>query len=204
MKIEKKFIICVGREYGSGGHIVADRLGKKLGIPVYDKNLIRMIAQKHELDEDTLHSSDEKLSNPFFEPYSPYGVDSGAISERLFMMQSGIIREEASNGSAIFVGRCANDILRNYEDVISLFVYAPKSYRIVKVMEEGKVSTEAAADKLIRRMDKTRRAYYQFYTDKKWGTTEGMDLLLNSQVLGIDGCVDVMIQYLKVRGYISE
>jgi len=204
MRLTKKVQICIGREYGSGGHAVAEKLGKDLNINVYDKNLISMIAKKHELDENALHDSDERLANPFFEPYSPYGVETGTISERLYMLQAEIIREEAAKGSSVFVGRCANDILRNEPNLVSLFIYAPKPYRIERIMRIEDIHDSSAAEKIIRRADKTRRAYYQFYTDKRWGTSEGMDLLLNSASLGVDGCVKAIEHYLVLRGMAEE
>ena len=106
MKVKKKFLITVGREYGSGGKVIAEQIGKDLDIKVYDKNLIEMIAKKHDLDKDTLVNDDERLSNPFFEPYINYGIDTASRSSRLFALQSQIIREEANEGPAIFLGRC--------------------------------------------------------------------------------------------------
>lgn len=126
VKLKRKVLITVGREYGSAGHIVARRLGERLSIPVFDKNLLTIIARKHGLDEITLLSSDERVGNLFFDSYAPYSAESGSISERLFVMQANIIKEEADKGSAIFVGRCANDILRKYDDVLSFFIFARK------------------------------------------------------------------------------
>ena len=189
MKVKKKFLITVGREYGSGGKVIAEQIGKDLDIKVYDKNLIEMIAKKHDLDKDTLVNDDERLSNPFFEPYINYGIDTASRSSRLFALQSQIIREEANEGPAIFLGRCADDILWEYPDVIRIFIYAPKADRVERIMNVEGISESLAAEKIIRRMDKQRKAYYQFYTDKKWGTPEGMDFMINSSALGIDGTV---------------
>lgn len=204
MKVCHKFLLTIGREYGCGGKLIADAIGKDLDVPVFDKNLIAMIAKKHGFDEDALTSSDEKLSIPFFEPYSPYGADNSSLSERLFIHQAEIIKEEADRGSAIFIGRCANDILRNYDDLINVFIYAPKAYRIQRIMDAEDIADSTAAEKIIRRMDKNRRSYYQFYTDKKWGSPEGMDLLINSASVGIDGTVATIESYLKLRGYITD
>lgn len=201
IKVKKKVLITIGREYGSAGHIVARQLGIQLDIPVFDKNLLSIIAKKHGLDEHSLIPSDEKIGSLFFDAYAPYSVESGSISERLFAMQADIIREEADKGSAIFVGRCANDVLRKYDDVISIFIFAPKPARIDYIMKTDNIADAATAEKIIRRNDKGRRSYYQFYTDKKWGTTDGMDLLLNSATLGIDGCVAAIENYLVLRGY---
>ena len=206
MKLSRKVLITIGREYGCGGKVIADALSADLDIPVFDKNMIAMIAKKHGYSEEALVSSDERLSSPFFEPYAPYGTgtESGAISERLFILQAQIIKEQADKGSGIFIGRCANDILRHYDDVINIFIFAPKAARIQRIMEVEDIADSAAAEKIIRRMDKTRRSYYQSYTDKKWGSTEGMDLLINSASLGKEGSVALIEDYLRRRGYLEN
>lgn len=204
MKLCKKVLITVGREYGSGGKSIADKLSHDLNIPIFDKNMLSIIAQKHGYSEDALASSDERLGNPFFEPYPSFGMDTGSISDKLYIMQSEIIREEANKGSAIFIGRCANDILEKYDDVVNIFIYAPKMTRIQRIMEVEDISDSTAAEKILRRTDKARRSYYQFYTDKKWGSSEGMDLLINSASLGIDGSVRLIEDYLRLRGYLDN
>lgn len=204
MKLKKKVLLTMGREYGSGGKAISDLLSKDLNIPVLDKNMISMIAKKHGYSEEALVSSDERIANPFFEPYATYGPDTGSVSDRLFILQSEIIKEQANKGSAIFIGRCANEILREYEDVVSVFIYAPKKARIQRIMEAEEIDNPSAAEKIIRRMDKTRRSYYQFYTDKKWGSSEGMDLLINSDSIGFTGAVRLIEEYLFLKGYLEK
>lgn len=204
MKLLKKVIITIGREYGSGGKAIAEALAKDLGIKLYDKNLIELIAERHNIDPDVLEATDERISNPFFDPYISYGIDTASRSSRLFALQSNIIREAANEDSAIFVGRCANDILWEYPDVIRIFIYAPKLDRIQRIMVKEGIAEDLAAEKIIRRMDKARRSYYQFYTDKKWGSSEGMDLLINSSVLGIEGTAGLIEDFLARKGYIEK
>lgn len=204
MKLTKKVLITIGREYGSGGRVIGETLARDLAVPCFDRNMIAMIAKKHGLDEDALNSSDERLSNPFFDPYAPYGMDAGAISERLFLLQSKIIQEEAEKGSAVFIGRCANDVLRDYQDVVNIFIFAPRNDRIERIMKVEEIDDSLAAAKIVRRTDKTRRSYYQFYTDKKWGSTEGMDLMINSSAVGLPGAVKLIEAFLKEKGYISD
>ncbi len=204
MKLLKKVIITIGREYGSGGKAIAEALAKDLGIKLYDKNLIELIAERHNIDPDVLEATDERISNPFFDPYISYGIDTASRSSRLFALQSNIIREAANEDSAIFVGRCANDILWEYPDVVRIFIYAPKLDRIQRIMVKEGIAEDLAAEKIIRRMDKARRSYYQFYTDKKWGSSEGMDLLINSSVLGIEGTAGLIEDFLARKGYIEK
>lgn len=203
MKLCRKVLITVGREYGSGGRVISETLSRDLGIPLYDKNMLAMIAAKHGFSEEVLTSSDERLSNPFFDAYSPYGTDAGGISEKLFVLQAQIIKEAADKGSAIFIGRCADDILRHYDNVVSFFIYAPKPARIARIMEVEDIADSGAAEKIIKRIDKTRRSYYQFYTDKRWGGKEGMDLLINSSALGLKGSAELIEDYLVRRGYLD-
>ncbi|MBR0378195.1 MAG: cytidylate kinase-like family protein [Lachnospiraceae bacterium] len=204
MKLLKKVLITIGREYGSGGKAIAEALGKDLDVKVYDKNLIEMISERHNIDPDVLEATDEHISNPFFDPYISYGIDTASRSSRLFALESNIIREAANEGPAIFVGRCANDILWEFPDVVNIFVYAPKADRVARIMMKEGIADDLAAEKIIRRMDKARRSYYQFYTDKKWGSTEGMDLLINSSALGIEGSVGLIEDFLARKGYIEK
>lgn len=204
MKLTKKVLITIGREYGSGGREIAEILSKDLEIPLFDRNMISMIAKKHGFDEDVLTSEDERLANPFFEPYVPYGIETGALSERLFSMQSKIIREEADKGPAIFVGRCADDVLSKYPDVVNIFIFAPHEDRIERIMKNESIDDSLAADKIVRRIDKTRKSYYQFYTDKKWGSSQGMDLMINSSALGTLGTAHLIEFYLKEKGYLED
>ncbi len=201
MKLIKKVLLTIGREYGSGGRASAEALAKDLDIPLFDKNMISMIVKKHGYDEEALTSSDEHLSNPFFDPYVPYGFEAGTISEKLFMLQSNIIKEQADKGSAIFVGRCANDVLRKYDNVVNVFIYADKKDRVKRIMAKENLTDEATAEKLIKKMDKTRRAYYQFYTDKKWATPDGMDLMIKSSGIGVEGVARLIESYLVLTGY---
>lgn len=204
MKLTKTVHITIGREYGSGGKAIAETLGKDLGIKVYDKNLISMIAERHNIDPDVLEATDEHISNPFFDPYISYGIDTASRSSRLFALQSRIIRDAANEGSAIFVGRCADDILWEFPDVVNVFIYAPKADRVKRIMKKEDIADDLAAEKIIRRMDKARRTYYQFYTDKKWGTSEGMDLLINSSALGIQGSAGLIEDFLVRKGYLIK
>ena len=204
MKLKKKVLVTIGREYGSGGKKIAEALGKDLGIPVYDKNLLKIIAEKHDIDADLLENDDENLSNPFFEPYFTYGIDTASRSSRLFSLQSRIIREKADKESAVFVGRCADDVLSDYDDVVSIFIYAPKDVRIKRIMRTEDIADSLAAEKILKRVDKSRKSYYQFYTDRKWGTTDGHDLIINSAALGLKGTLSFLEDFLIRLGYVEE
>lgn len=203
MKLTKKLVLTVGREYGSGGRVIAETVGKELGIPVYDKNMLAMVAKKSGMNTDVLESEDERLANPFFEPYIPYGIDTGSMSERLFTMQANIIRQKAAEDSCIFVGRCSDDILRDCEDCFHIYVYAPRIDRIKRIMEVEDIADSLAAEKILKKIDKQRKSYYQFYSDRKWGSTEGKDLMINSSTTGIEGAASLILSFLSIKGYIE-
>lgn len=203
MELKKKLIITIGREYGSGGKAVAEKLGERLSMPVYDKNMLTIAAKKSGIDENYLASEDERLTNPLFEPYVPFGVDNGSLGERLFDIQRKIIKEKAEASSCIFVGRCSDQILWGYDNTFHFYVFAPRIQRIKRIMEVEQIQERSAAEKILKKVDKQRKSYYQFFTDRKWGSTEGKDLMLNTGTLGVEGAVQVIIDFLKVKGYVE-
>lgn len=203
MELKKKLIITIGREYGSSGKVIAEKLGEILSIPVYDKNMLTIAAKQSGIKEDYLESEDERLTNPLFEPYIPFGMDNGSMGERLFDIQRRIMKEKAETSSCIFVGRCSDQILSEYENTFHFYVYAPRIARIKRIMEVEKIAECGAAEKILKKVDKQRKSYYQFFTDQKWGSTEGKDMMLNSGTLGIDGVVQVILDFLKVKGYVE-
>ena len=204
MKLTKKMVLTIGREYGSGGRVIAETVGKALNIPVYDKNMLADIAKQSGMAEDRLKDEDERLSNPFFEPYIPYGIDTGSVGERLFTSQSNLIRKKAANESCIFVGRCSDDVLREYDDCFHVYIFAPRVDRIKRIMEVEDIADSLAAEKILKKMDKQRKSYYQFYTDRRWGSTEGKDLMINSSASGIEGAADLILSFLVIKGYVED
>lgn len=204
MKLKKKVVLTVGREYGSGGRVIAEAVGSALNIPVYDKNMLITISKEKGMDVNQLESEDERLTNPFFEPYIPYGLDTGSIGEQLFNSQSALIREKAATESCIFVGRCSDDVLRNETDCFHIYIYAPRIERIKRIMSVEDISDSLAAEKILKKIDKQRKSYYQFYTDRKWGSTEGKDLMINSTTTGIEGAANLILAFLHTKGYLED
>lgn len=200
--MSERFVVTIGREFGSGGNEIGKNLAERLGISFYDRNLLNIIAEESGIKEQFLEKEDERASNPFDEPYVPYGIDTGSLSERLFKMQAKLIKEKAEEESCVVVGRCSDYILRNEEHACHVFIYADLGERITRVMEKHHVS-EDDAYKIIKKQDKIRKSYYQYYTDHKWGTLEGKDIMINKSSTGIDGAVDLIIQFLKGKGYIE-
>ena len=194
----KQIIITIGRQFGSGGLLVANKLGEKLGIPIYDNELITKAAQDSGFDIEFFKRSDEKkstfaLSAIFNNSSENYMSDSG-----LFNMQCETIRAIADQGSAIIVGRCADYVLRDQENVISVFLTSPIESRAQRVMERDCLNHEEAIAKISKK-DKSREAYYNYFTFGNWGVASTYDICLDSSILGIEGTADLIIDFITRR-----
>ena len=192
-------VITIGREFGSGGREIGQKLAKALNINYYDKNLIDIAAGKSGISSELLYQADEKASNPFFSAYLPAGTDYGTVNDRLFWTQSAIIKELAQKESCVIVGRCADYVLDECDNCLHLYIHAPMNKRIERVKDRYLIESDSAAKKEIIRTDKVRRTYYQYYTDHRWGSVDGKHLSIDSSVLGIDGTVDLIIYLLQKK-----
>lgn len=189
--MEKKHIIInIGRQFGSGGKATADELGKRLGINVYDGELLTEAAKKSGIRKELFTTSDEK--------HRFWAFGTGLGDNELFKIQSDTIRDIAQKGDAIFVGRASDYVLRDM-DCIDVFISAPFEVRVKKMMAEKNL-TEREAELLIQRKDKERADYYNFFTFTEWGVASNYDLCLDSAILGIPGTADFIIDYAKRRG----
>lgn len=191
-------IINVGRQFGSGGRSVADALGEKLGIPVYDDELIAKAAEQSGFNPDLFKHSDEskhvsRLGNIFSSNRFGSFTHSGISESELFKIQSDAIREIAANNDAIFVGRASDYVLRDLE-CLDVFVMAPLEERVVRVSARLGISQEEAETLIIKR-DKGREDYYNFFTFSHWGVASNYDLCIDSSILGIEGTADFIIDF---------
>ncbi len=195
--MEKKIIINIGRQFGCGGKRIASALSERLGIPVYDNELLIKAAERSGVSEEFFLRCDEKKS--FFQ----LSFSQNAINdEGLFEIQSKVIRDIAQENSAIFVGRASDYILRDME-CLNVFITAPMPNRIKAVAERCCLSEEEA-EKLILRKDNARKSWYNFFTLKRWGLAANYDLCIDSTLLGIDGTADFIIDFAKRRGMITS
>ncbi|MBE6604419.1 MAG: cytidylate kinase-like family protein [Ruminococcaceae bacterium] len=199
-----KLAITIGRQYGSGGREIGVRLGELLGFRVYDKELLFMAAQKNGINPDALRRVDEKATNSLLYTlavgttlYGSYsiGVDV-PINDQLFITQTEIIKKAAEEENCIFIGRCADYVLRNHPNRISVFVYADKEERIARIMKEYTVSRDEAAS-MIAKTDKRRMNYYNFYTGRKWGKLDNYHLCIDSALLGVEGAAQMIAAVVK-------
>lgn len=195
-------IICIAREFGSGGHEIAIRTAGKLGIRVYEKDLFHMACKYGELSEKLMQSADETATNPFLfrtVHEGNYHVTRGMpTSEVLFELQSHEIRRIARRESCVFVGRCADFVLRDEGfRLLRVFVRAPVEKRVEQKMELEKLSREKAAH-LVRKMDKQRRKYYETYTGEKWGDPTGYDMCIDTGTTAFEDAVEAIC--VRYRG----
>ena len=196
MQMTKRCIVTIGREYGSGGREIGEKLAEKLGISFYDRQFLEMASLETGHSEDDLAKQDEIAEKNYY----PYRAEN--LSEELFRIQSRIMIEKAKTESCVIVGRCSDIVLKDFANVAHIFVYAHEDDRVRHVMERNNLD-EVKARKLMKKTEKIRRSYYQYFTDCEWGDRENKDLLINSSVTGIDKSVDVIIAYLKIRGFID-
>ncbi len=190
-------IINIGRQFGSGGKLVALKISEILGIPVYDNELISRAADESGFSKELFERSDEKRSifniSSFFDT-GRFGDARNYVGDNeLFKIQSEVIRNLAAKGSAVFVGRCSNYILRDLK-CLDVFVTAPSEDRVKRVSERLNISPEEARSR-ISRQDRTRETYYNFFTFGNWGAASDYDLCIDSSILGIDGTAGFIIDF---------
>ena len=198
----KKHVIALGRQFGSGGREIGRKLSESLGFAYYDRELLKLAAERAEVGEELFADKDEKAGNPWlFKAFYQGGpkVKQGQSAEDvLFQMQSEIIRELAEKEDCIIVGRCADYILRNRDDVVRVFIMGDMPTRIKTIMARKNLS-EDQAKKLIKEVDKDRSSYYRYYTDQIWGEAENYALCIDSGRIGVQGVVDVIKAYIAAR-----
>ena len=199
----KKLIITIGRQFGSGGKAVADELGRRLGIPVYDNELITKAAQESGFSAELFVQSAEKKR--FFSLTSIFTSNFGGDSDNymsdknLFNIQCSTIRNIAEQGSAVIVGRCSDYVLRDSGCTLDVFLTSSDEVRAARIMEREGLTKEKALE-LMERRDKARADYYNYYTFGNWGVASTYDLCLDSGLLGIEGTADFIIEYARRAG----
>ena len=195
--MEKQLIISVGREYGSGGHEIAEKLAMHYGIQLLDHNLHDEIAAKKNVKMDHLKDLDEKDKNPL-SSRTVRGYSSSP-EENMLYLQFDYLRDKADAGeSFVIVGRCSETILKQYDSLVSIFILADRNKRIERIMRLYHL-TESQAIKKIREKDTNRRRYHNSFCVGKWGDCKNYDLSLNSSKLGIDGSVKLLTEYIDKR-----
>lgn len=213
--MKTKFYITIGRQKGAGGLEIAKRLSEEFGIPQYDKQLLDIAAKESGMCKEIFAEIDERRGSKFISGffsgimgslYSEYGASSGINREDLFRIQSDSIIKIANEGSAIFVGRCADYILRERANCLNVFITAAPQERVARLLECGKIpnAEKYSNDEMVELLEKSdskRENYYNYFTYKQWGAAASYDLCLNSSLLGIEGCVKVISDIIKEKGW---
>ena len=204
--MNETFVINIGRQLGSGGRQIGEKLSAEFGIGFYDKELIQLASKESGLGKEFFEKADEKSSFSFIggllglrtninnEVY----VNNYLCNETFFKIQSDVIRELAQKDSCVFVGRCADYILRDNPRCINVFITADTEDRIKRVAQTYQLSLDKAQE-LIVKTDKKRAEYYNYYSNKVWGAAGSYHLCINSSVLGMDQTVAFITQFIKQR-----
>lgn len=197
--MENNLIITIGRQYASGGHAIAKELSELMGIKMYDKELLNIVSRESGISEEILKTYDEKPTNSFLYSLSlgayPFENAFGAtptmpLIDKVFAAQSEIIKKLADEGPCIFVGRCADSVLRDRENLLSVFIHTDIERRIDRVCD-FKPTTRVAAREEIKKADKKRANYYNYFSDSKWGNALNYDLCLDSRI-GVDNAAQLI------------
>ncbi|MDO4521698.1 MAG: cytidylate kinase-like family protein [Eubacteriales bacterium] len=202
-----KVIVTISRQYGSGGKTIGEMYAKKNNIPCYGRDIIRRASDVSGINELLFAQVDEKLTNGTLFGISKKIYKGGLLppssSEftspyNLFNYQAKVIRDLAQEGSCVFIGRCADFVLADQPEVVSVFIHAPKDYCLEQARLRNPMSG-ADLEKFIAKTDKFRGDFYRYYTGREWNDARNFDLCLDSSKLGFDKCVEEIEAYIKVR-----
>ena len=204
--MDKKIIITIARQYGSGGREIGEKVAKKLGITLYDKQLITEAATKGNLDENVSKLADESAANSLLYTLAMGSNVLGTtmhfgykmpLNDKLFILQSEVIKEKAKEDSCVIIGRCGDYVLRDEENVLRIFVYGDLDHRATRIQQRHPELKSSQIVDVITKTDKRRSSYYNFYTGNKWGKYDNYDIAINSSTLGIDGAAEIIVACVK-------
>lgn len=206
---DRRLIVTIGRQYGSGGSEIGKRLAKDLGLHCYDKEILRMNSNESGIKESYFHLADERAGNRLlYKIINGLTPEMGAPSfgsdlvsaDNLFRFQSEVIRKLAAEESCVIIGRCADYILEGTEGLIRIFLYADMEDRAARIRSKNLYDSNDVV-KNIKRIDKERRDYHRYYTGRSWEDVANYDLMLNTSVLGVEGTVEAVKDYIRRRGF---
>ncbi len=206
--MSNKFIITIGRQFGSGGREIGKALAESLGIPCYDKELISLAAKESGMDAEVFNNVDERATNSLLYSLSMGLYSFGntfatngdlPVNDRLYILQHQIIKKLADEGPCVIVGRCADYVLKDRTDCVNIFIHADMEYRKQRAIDIHGVSKHRA-EQIVNKTDKIRANYYSFYSGQKWGFAQNYHLCLDSSKLSTDNAVKLIRAYLDIRG----
>lgn len=196
--LDKNTIFTIGRQFGSGGRGIGKALATRLGLGYYDAELLSEAADISGLLEDTIRQFDEKAPAGKWQSYvfTPFHTCCDSLDRKIFQSQADAIKRIAEKGGCVLVGRCADYILRDRPNAYSVFIHAAPLARLSRIRTRHPEEADKA-EQMMRRIDKSRSWYYSFYTGKTWGAAESYDLSVRSDLLGVDGTVDLIAAFAK-------
>jgi cytidylate kinase len=207
----KKIIITIARQFGSGGREIGELVAKRLGIPCYDKELIKDAATKGSLNEEVLKVTDESAANSLLYTLAMGSNILGAgahfnykmpLNDKLFILQSEIIKEYADKGGCVIIGRCADYVLSDRDDLLKIFIYGNIKHREARIRERYPDIKSSQVMDVIAKTDKRRASYYNFYTGNKWGAHDNYDLAINSSTFGVEKTAEMIAE--MARGLMED
>ena len=198
-------VITISRQFGSGGHEVGEKLARQLDVPFYDKALIAMAAKQSGLSEEVFANADEKATSSLL--YSMVmgsysfgarvpGINEMPINDKLFIIQSDIIKKAAADGPCVIIGRCADYILREHENCLNVFVHASKEERVRRSIAKKDCEERKASD-FVTKKDKQRANYYNFYSNKRWDDLQNYDITIDTSRFTVDEAVELLMDAAK-------
>ncbi len=201
--MDNNVIITIGRQFGSGGHEIGRRVAEQLGYKLYDKELLKLQAEHSGIAEKVLESYDESPTNSLLysivmDVYPSMNYVGSSLNQQVFQAQYDTIRKLRDNGSCVIVGRGADYILRDYPNLVSVFIHADLDIRAARVAEFEHISMDKARD-MINKADKKRASYYNFQTEKRWGAASSYMLSIDSGSIGYENAVNMIEQFVKYR-----
>ena len=196
-------IITISRQFGSGGHTVGQLIAEKLGLPLYDNELVTKIAEKSGFDVSFVKENSEKVFTAMGMSYymgfqNPAAYTPLSLYDQLYIAQHNIIRELAEKEECVIIGRCADYILEDRDDTLRTFIYADNDYRAKRIIESYG-DTGVKVEKRIKDKDNGRSAYYRHYTNREWGDPANYHMCLNSGFIGIEQCADLIVQAVRSK-----
>ncbi len=193
-------IITISRQYGSGGRFIAKKLAEKLGIPYYDNELITMAARESGYSEAIFEKAEQLSTHSFLYSLSMFGSADGMyglpLADKVYIAQSEIIKKCASEGPCVIVGRCSDYVLKEFPNVINFFIHSDENSKVERAVKYYGIESDKALSEL-KKKDKKRANYYNYYTSQAWGAYENYHLSINSDAVGIDAAVDILAAYAE-------
>lgn len=200
-----KTIITIGRQYGSGGHEIGEKVAVRLGIPFYDKQLLKRAAKESGIMEEVMDNLDEKPDKSFLyslvtDPYMALNMNGfeNSLNYKVVSAAFDTIKKIAAEGPCVIIGRCADYALQDYENCLNLFITAPMKARCERVMKRREILYNQALT-AIKKTDKQRESYHNFYATTKWGNVNSYDMVINSSMLGVEGTVELICDLVREK-----